>query len=119
MKNFIKNEISSKKNFIHIYSGISKDELDMKIDDLLVSSGYKMKEGQIGNATYVRGNRVLRILFGAFVKYFRFNLITSSNSSDEIKVEVKKETSGMSGGVIGIIQVKKELNRLGQIFQTI
>ncbi|MCD6556525.1 MAG: hypothetical protein J7K64_04960 [Bacteroidales bacterium] len=104
---------------MHIYSGISKDELDVKIDELLLSSGYKMKEGKLGNATYVKGNRALRILFGAFVKYFKFNIETNSNNSDELKVEVKKATSEMTGGLIGVSQVKKELKRMAQILQSI
>ena len=119
MKSFIKNESTSKSNFIHIYSGITKDDLDKKIYELLLSSGYKLKDGQFGNATYVKGNRALRILFGAFVKYYKFNIMTSSNSSDELKVEVEKESSGMSGGLIGVSQVKNELKRLAQILQTI
>jgi len=118
MKNFVKNESTSKSNFIHVYSGISKDDLDKKIDKLFLSSGYKMKQGQIGNASYVKGNRALRILFGAFVKYFKFNIVTTLNS-DEVKVEVKKDTSGMSGGLIGVSQVNKELKQLAQLLQTI
>ncbi len=119
MNYFIKNESISKSNFIHIYSGITKEELDRKIDQLFLSSGYTMKDGQIGKATYVKGNRVLRLLLGAFIKYFKFDVITSSNSLSEIKMEVKKETSGMSGGLIGVSQVNTELKRLAQIFQTI
>jgi hypothetical protein len=117
---FIKNDVTTKSNFVHVYSGISKDELDKKIDQLLVSSGYTMKEGQIGHAVYAKGNRVMRILFGAFVKYFKFTIVTGGSSdSDEIKLAVRQESSGMSGGLIGMNQVKNELIRLGQILQTI
>jgi hypothetical protein len=119
MKNFIKNESTSKENFIHVYSGISKDELDKKIDKQLLSSGYRMTDGKLGNATYVKGNRTLRILFGAFVKYFKFIVVSTSNNSDEVKVEVKRATSGMSGGLIGVGQVKNELKRLAQVLQTL
>ena len=119
MGHFINNEVTSKSNFVHVYSGISKEELDKKIDQLLISSGYNLQEGQLGNGVYVKGNRVLRILFGAFVKYFKFNIITKSTGADELKLAVLQESSGMSGGLIGMNQVKNELIRLGQILQTI
>lgn len=94
--------------------------MDKKIDQLLVSSGYSLKEGKIGHAVYAKGNRVMRILFGAFVKYFKFTIVTGGSSdSEEIKLAVRQESSGMSGGLIGMNQVKKELTRLGQILQTI
>jgi len=118
MKHFVTNESTSNENFTHVYSGISKGDLDKKIDKLFLSSGYKMKEGQVGKASYVKGNRVLRILFGAFVKYFKFHIETTKNS-DAVKVTVGKETSGMSGGVIGINQVKKELKHLASLLETL
>ena len=118
MTTFLRNETASNKDFIHVYSGISKDDLDKKIDKLFLSSGYTLKEGQPGDATYVKGDRILRILFGAFVQYFKFNVVTTQYA-DEVKLEVTKSTSGMSGGVIGVNQVKKELRQLEQLFQTI
>ncbi|PID27436.1 MAG: hypothetical protein CR982_05695 [Candidatus Cloacimonadota bacterium] len=67
-----------------------------------------MKEGQLGNGSYVKGNRTLRIILGSFAKYFKFNIITTLNS-DEVRLEVKKATSGMIGGIIGVGQVKKRV----------
>jgi len=119
MGSFVKNESVSNANFIHIYSEISKDELDEKINNLLLSNGYRIKERQLGNTTYVKGNIALRILFGVFCNYFKFNITISSNSSCEFKVEVKKDTSGILGGLFGIVQVKNEFKRLAQILQTI
>ena len=116
MKNFVKNESISKSNFVHIYSGITKDELDKKIDEQMVLSGYKPVKGEPGNASYEKGNKVLRILLGAFSKYFKFDILTTVNS-DEIKFELKKVTSGAAGGIVGVSQVNKELKRLAAQFQ--
>lgn len=118
MANFIKNESTSKSNFIHIYSGVSIEEMEKRVDKLLLSLGYKIKEGDPGNGIYEKGNRALRIIFGAFAKYYKFH-IASTLKSDELMVEVKRATSGMSGGVVGMRQVQKELKNLEQQLQTI
>jgi len=57
--------------------------------------GYKADGGVMGNAAYVRGNRTLRILFGAFVKYFNFTISVSDVMNGVLKVGIKKNTSGM------------------------
>lgn len=119
MKNFTKNESSSNSNFIHVYSGITKAEMDEKVHKLLISSGYQKIEGVKGDGTYTKGNRVLRILLGAFIKYFKFKIKSIAYEPDEVKVQVYKESSGMSGGLIGMNQVKNELNRLSDSFKTI
>ena len=119
MKHYTKNDFLSNDKFAHLYSGISKDELGKEIDKILLASGYTLKEGIIGNGTYVKGNKALRILFGAFVKYFKFYVGIESVNQDSVKATVTKTTSGMSGGLIGMAQVKKELQRLALLLQTI
>ena len=119
MGNYLKNHLNSNENFVHIYTDISKEDLGNKIDQLMFSSGYKRVVGQPGDGVYEKGNKTMRILFGAFIKYFKFNVLTFTDETNEIRVQVTKESSGMSGGLIGIDQVKKELLRLAQIFSTI
>lgn len=118
MKHFVKNHHFSKNEFIHTYSGINEDDLSSKAMDLLISLGYKVKEENLGLITYEKGNRVLRIILGAFYKYFKFEV-----SAEEVKectrLTIRTETSGMSGGLIGMNQVKKEVIRLGNLFQKI
>ncbi len=116
---FQKNEFLSPDNFIHIYSGTSKDELNKQIDEVLLSDGYRMIIGNPGNAVYEKGNKTMRVWFGAFVKYYKFKFLTFSDDSGNIKVQVVKDSSGMSGGMIGMDQVKKELTRLSIVLQSI
>jgi len=118
MNYFQKNEFFSPDSFIHIYSGISKDGLDDMINHAFIASGYRLIIGEKGNGTYEKGNKTMRILFGAFVKYFKFQVLTYVDGPN-FKVQVIKGSSGMSGGVIGMNQVKKELARLSLVMQSI
>jgi len=116
---FNRNETSTSDMFLHVYNGISKEELDRKINDLLSTWGYKIKDGQSGQLIYEKGNRTMRILFGAFVKYFKISVQTIVSAPDEIKCEVRSQTSGFSGGLIGMNQVKTEIRNLFSVFQDI
>jgi hypothetical protein len=111
MSYFIKNEVLSKDYCVHLYSGISEKDITNKVDRSLHVLGYKQKSGMPGNGEYVKGNRTMRILLGAFHKYFKFSVSSSANGNDT-KVTIGKKSSGMSGGLIGVSQVKKEMKRI-------
>lgn len=114
MAYFQKNEISSNDHFVHLYDNVDDNLLAEKVNELFIAQGYSLTEGQVGNAVYERGNRFLRILLGAFIKYFKFSVSVSLG-----KVTVKKQTSGMSGGLIGMNQVKNEVKRIEALLQAI
>lgn len=118
MKNYARTENSSKEGFTHIYSDISTDELADKVHDWFTSNGYKLKNGEAGNGTYEKGSRVARLLLGAFYKYFKWQVNTGQSNS-EPSIRVSKESSGMSGGVIGMNQVKKELENVANRLMSI
>ena len=110
-----KNTLSSTGSLFSIaYDGISAQDLALAIDTSFKSDGYSVKTGELGNRTYVKGNRVARLLLGAFYKYFEFHVGIIDLGDNQADVTVRKTTSGMSGGLIGVSQVKKELTRLEQ-----
>jgi hypothetical protein len=111
MKNYARTENSNKNGFTHYYSDISSSDLSESAHDWFISNGYKLKDGDGGNGTYEKGSRVARLLLGAFYKYFKWQVHTEQSGSDS-SIEVAKESSGMSGGVIGMNQVKKELENV-------
>lgn len=118
MPHFQKNENYSNQLFVHQYAGIDATGLANTADQLLNKDGYKLIEGQVGNGTYEKGNRTMRVLFGAFVKYSKIHV--ASKSQDEIaQLVVDRKTSGMSGGLIGMNQVKKEMERLAGLLSGI
>src|SRR5215216_2914471 len=106
MAAFTKNEHYSNQVFVHQYSGVDSNQLAADANKVLTNDGYKLIEGQTGNATYEKGSRTLRLLLGAFVKYSKIH-VASSTGTDVTRLTVDRKTSGMSGGLIGMNQVKK------------
>lgn len=114
MPHFVSNELLDSSTCVHIYSGIDRDALALQSAQVLTRAGYELKEGKPGSGVFVKGNRVMRILFGAFYKYFRFALIIEDGPNGTLKLRIQKQTSGMSGGLIGVAQVKKEMKRVAE-----
>jgi hypothetical protein len=119
MKYFKQNETLNGDSCVNLYSGISQDEMNNTVDKFFKSSGYKLKEGKPGNATYEKGNKTMRILFGAFSKHFVFQIKTYANEPDTVKVAVVKGTNGIAGGLVGMKQVKTELTRISKELQNL
>lgn len=108
----------SNQGFTHVYSGVSESELSQLVEENLMARGYQRNDGEAGNGTYSKGSRTMRILFGAFVKYYKWRLYTDG-SGEETKVTLDRATSGMSGGAIGVKQVKTELKQLSEQLRSI
>jgi hypothetical protein len=111
MKHYVKTENSDKKGFIHFFSEISLEDLSNQVHNCFISNGYKLKDGTSGNGIYEKGSRIARLLLGAFYKYFKWKILTERDGL-EILVKVERKSSGMSGGLIGMNQVKKETKNL-------
>jgi len=109
MAYFKKDEGSSKDLIALRYQGITKENLDREIEDFFFRRGYKQAEGVLGNVTYEKGDRTMRILFGAFIKYFKYKIMTDELRDGEIGLRVIRTTSGFSGGLIGRDQVTQEM----------
>ena len=115
---FIRNDIATGDMFRHVYGGITKRELDDRAAQLLSAWGYKpVADKGSGSMIYEKGNRVARLLLGALVKYFKVSVTTSVSPSDEVICEVRSESSGISGGLIGMKQVKTEMGNLNAAFR--
>lgn len=102
-----------------VYTGIDYQGLSNLVHGSFVSAGYTVSQTHQGGAVYEKGNRVMRILFGAFVKYFKFAVQITDAGNGFLNVSVFKQTSGMSGGLIGVNQVKKEMERIAMVMRTI
>jgi hypothetical protein len=100
------------------FTGTTINETAEKIKNLFIGQGYKLEEGTFINAVYGIGNATLRILFGAFVKRYKFRIdVTLRN--ELVTVEFNKAMSGLSGGVIGMSKLKKEKLRLIELLKII
>lgn len=112
MPHFVSNELNDGATVLSVYSGVSAEDLAGLVNKKLIGAGYSISQGNPSDAIYEKGNRVMRLLFGAFVKYFKFGVRIEDAGNGQLKVRVHKLTSGMSGGLIGMGQVKTELKRI-------
>ncbi len=113
---YFKEDLPNKDSkLIYIYQGTTVNKMQSEVETLMLSLGYK----HLGQGSFEKGSRIMRLLFGAFCKYFKFRVIIEDYNSGEVKVTVSKDTTGISGGAIGVNQVKKEFYNLSQAFRTI
>ena len=101
---------------VYNVTGCTKEELDNRLNLFFTSEGYRLKSSEGETTTFEKGNRVLRILFGAFVKYHKQSVIVK-HEGNLFSVMLHKDSTGMSGGLIGMNQVKKEFARLQEAFK--
>ncbi len=97
------------------YTG-SAAQMAGKVNEFFISRNYKLKSGLPENGVYEYGNYTMRILFGAFVKYFKVNTMVSQ-SGEQVTISVQKGHTGMSGGLIGMAKLNKELKRIGEAME--
>ena len=107
---------SAPDRFVYNITGCTKDELDNKLNLFFTSQGYRLKSSEGEVRTYETGNRTMRVLFGAFVKYHKQS-VTIKSQGDLFSVMVLRDSTGMSGGLIGMNAVKKEFARLADAFR--
>ena len=119
MAYFVETVSNAKGRLVNLYSGINAENLSRLVDEYFSANGYVKTVNGPGSVTYTKGNRVLRILFGAFVKYFRFLTAIKSVDADTVELAFSKDSSGMSGGAIGMSQVSKEFNKIKDVLQNI
>ncbi len=83
------------------------------VGQFFAQRGYRLESGQPDNGTYGIGNNILRMLFGAFVKRYSFN-VTIAMSDDQrcVVFVLAKAMSGAMGGVIGHSKMTKEYNAI-------
>jgi hypothetical protein len=108
-----------KDKYTHQYNGISYEELSNRLHQQFNTAGYKVLQTYAGGALYEKGNYTMRILFGAFVKYFKFSVQITDGGNGLLNISVLRQTSGMSGGLIGMNQVKNEMQRLEEVLKQI
>lgn len=119
MPHFIKNIQTVDGLISNLYKDISIAEMTEKINHYFEIQGYKVTDQQFGNLVLEKGSRIKRILLGAFVSYYKFSVTMAQTSENELTVNIFQQSSGMSGGLIGMKQIKTELTRLNFVFSQI
>ena len=106
----------AKDRVVYNFTNCTKEELDNKLHLFLTAEGYKYKGEENTGKIYVKGNKALRAILGAFWKYFKVFLAVK-NQDNLFSVLVQKDASGFMGGAIGVSQVNKEFTRLTEAFK--
>jgi len=108
-------ERESSESFVYSYAGATPAQLEKAVSEAMISLGYK----HLGMGVFEKGSRTMRLLFGAFCKYFKFQVMIDSSNPELLKLEIRKATTGISGGAIGMNQVKNEMKYIKKVFETI
>jgi hypothetical protein len=106
----------AKDRIIYQVSNATREELDNRLHLFFGSEGYKPKTVTGEKWVFEKGNRVLRILFGAFVKYHKQS-ISIVPQGDGFQLLLHRDSSGLSGGLIGMHQVRKEFEGMTERFK--
>jgi hypothetical protein len=107
----------AKDRVIYKAQGATLDELDNRLNLFFTSEGYKLKNATGETRVYEKGNRTARILLGAFVNYHKQS-VQVKPEGNQFSIMLHRDSTGMSGGLIGMNQVKKEFARLSDAFRT-
>lgn len=94
-----------------MYEGVDLNEFPKRLDNFFASEKYKLESGTTDDGVYGTGNKTMRILFGAFVKRHSFK-VKMYGKDNTVKFEFALNSSGISGGVIGMNKAKDEFMRI-------
>ena len=116
---FVKNLQTVDGLISNLYQNVSVEEMTKKITELMEQQGYNVTHDQFGNLILEKGSRIKRLLLGAFVTYYKFSVTMAPGADGGLTVNIFQQSSGMSGGLIGMNQIKTELARLNFVFANI
>lgn len=110
--------VVTKDKAIFTFEGTTEDAIASKVNDLFIKDIYSLEEETQLKGKYGKGSKIMRILLGAFVKRFAWE-VTISTQGGLTTATLYKETKGYAGGAIGVNQVNKEFKRLVGVWETI
>ena len=102
---------------VYNITGTTREELDNKLNLFFASENLPLKSDTPDEKVYMKGNKTMRILFGAFVKYFKV-VASIRQERDMFSVRLLRDMNlVVSGGLIGINKSRKEFTRLSEAFK--
>ena len=107
----------AKDQFVYNFTDCTREELDNKLHLFFSSEGYNYKGDKDGGKIYTKGNQALRVILGAFWKYFKI-FLSVKGDNNMYSVLVQKDASGFMGGVFGVAQVQKEFAHITDAFKS-
>lgn len=102
---------------IYNITGITKAELENKLNLFFASQELPLKSDTGNEKAYQKGNKVMRVLFGVFVKYFRVT-VSIKEQDGLFSVRLLRDMNlVMSGGLIGIKKSRDRFAQLSEAFK--
>jgi len=98
------------------YGGRNPDQLADSVFSLFQKEGYQLIEGTKFKGIYGKGSFALRILAGGFANYNKFS-VRITDEQPLTTLEFTPAMSGMSGGVIGVVRLNNEFERIKNLIQ--
>ena len=98
---------------VFVLEAANIEQIADEVTGYFKSRGYRLEAGTALDGTWGSGNAVLRALFGAMAKRYKFNLNTEGDPS-RTTLRVSSAMSGAGGGLVGHGQMKKEAVAIGQ-----
>jgi len=95
------------------FQGVEPNLVASRLGDFFRSQGYRLESGSSTYGTYGRGSDLLRILFGAFARRYKFKFDIRSQEPN-VWLTVNKGMSGAMGGLIGYASMNREVKRILQ-----
>ena len=95
----------------------TREELENKLNLFFSSESLPLKADSGDEKVYQKGNKVMRIVFGVFVKYFKL-VVTIKQQDGLFSVKIFRDMSlVLSGWLIGINKSRKEFSRISDAFK--
>ncbi|MBN1348497.1 hypothetical protein JXJ21_03745 [candidate division KSB1 bacterium] len=105
------------KEYFYLFENTTPVALGQEVNTFFQKLGYKLEEGTNQFGIYGTGSPVLRVLFGAFAKRYKFNVAIRENAK-QVKLTINEAMSGYSGGLIGKSKMKKEFQKITEAIKT-
>lgn len=103
---------------VYRIEGATRNELENKLNLFFGSQDLPLKKDNGNEKIYEKGNKVVRVLFGVFVKYFKIKLeIEESNGLFTVKM-IRNMNLVLSGGLAGIHASRKKFGEISDAFKT-
>jgi len=107
----------TKESISLVFSGGTVEEISDKTALFLAARGYHLENGTKTQGVYSKGSAAARALVGPLSKRAKFN-VTVGQDDANVAVVIAKGMSGMSGGLLGMAQMGKELGSLSAGLQS-
>jgi serine/threonine protein kinase len=104
--------ISKSADGSFIISGVSKSEIIQDCKTFFSSKGYSCVSQNNEVITFEKGSKTKRLLFGTFSPYFKAILRCNYSDTNECIIKINMESSGITGGLIGIQKNRTEINQI-------